>query len=632
MRRPSCFHSALPLAGQQLVKALLPVDLQGVLPAGRGSHNLPPSGIDLALYTPYKHGTAHHSRAGGTAMTDQHSRFQFSFPLWLLIGVGLMLVLPSVWGTQAREQLPYSDFKTMLRQGRIAQVQIDEHTLHGTLRPISDTKKVPLQSFVTVRVEDPGLLHDLEAQGVQYRGQYDNTVLKTLLAWLIPLSLAIVIWALLLRRMSFGQGVLRFGKSRARVYVEPTTDVTFADVADAEEAKEELLEIVDFLRQPEKYVTLGGRIPKGVLLVGPPGTGKTLLARAVAGEAHVPFFSLSGSDFVEMFVGVGAARVRDLFTQAENKAPCIVFIDELDALGKTRAGAVTGSHDEREQTLNQLLVEMDGFDPNRGVILMAATNRPETLDPALLRPGRFDRTVVVDRPDINGREAILKVHIREVRLGDDVDLRRVASLTPGLVGADLANLVNEAALRAGRAGKPLVAMADFEEAVERCAVGLERKSRIMNADEKQRVAYHEAGHALVSCLLPNTHPVHKISIIPRGVGALGYVLSRPDEDRYLITKAELVSKIKVALGGTVAEELVFEGISNGATSDLEQAINIARRMVKQFGMSRLGRVCYQEHGGPGFLNGQGGGPEGERAYSEETAREIDVEVRQIIEA
>src|SRR5262249_1462134 len=316
----------------------------------------------------------HHSRAGGTAMPDQRSRFQFSLPLWLLIGVGFMLVLPSLWGTPARERLPYSEFKTMLRQGRIAQVQIDEHTLHGTLRPTSNTKKVPPQSFVTVRVEDPGLLHDLEAQGVQYRAQYENTVLKTLLAWLIPLSLAIVIWAFLLRRMSFGQGVMQFGKSRARVYVEPTTDVTFADGADAEEAKEELLEIGEFLRQPKKYVTLGGRIPKGVLLVGPPGTGKTLLARAVAGEAHVPFFSLSGSDFVEMFVGVGAARVRDLFKQAQEKAPCIVFIDELDAVGKARGISPMQHNDEREQTLNQLLSEMDGFDPYKGIIILAATN------------------------------------------------------------------------------------------------------------------------------------------------------------------------------------------------------------------------------------------------------------------
>ena len=376
-------------------------------------------------------------------------------------------------------------------------------------------------------------------------------------------------------------------------------------MAGIDEAVAELREVVDFLKTPEKYQALGGRIPKGVLLVGPPGTGKTLLAKAVAGEADVPFFSLSGSDFVEMFVGVGAARVRDLFAQAESRAPCIIFIDELDALGKTRAGMAVGGHDEREQTLNQLLVEMDGFESNRGVIIMAATNRPETLDAALLRPGRFDRTVVVDRPDIVGREAILKVHARNVRLGPDVDLRRVAALTPGSVGADLANLVNEAALMAARGGKDVVGMAEFDEAVERGAVGLERKSRIMNADEKQRVAYHEAGHALVACSLPNTSPVHKVSIIPRGVGALGYVLSRPEEDRYLVTQSELESQIKVALGGTLAEELVYREISNGATSDLEQASRIARSMVKEFGMSRLGRVNFHERSGGRFPQRRG---------------------------
>ncbi|HMF13163.1 MAG TPA: ATP-dependent zinc metalloprotease FtsH, partial [Gemmataceae bacterium] len=420
-----------------------------------------------------------------------------------------------------------------------------------------------------------------------------------------------------------------FAKSRPKVYEKDERRVTFEDVAANEEAVAELREVVEFLRTPEKFQALGGRIPKGVLLAGPPGTGKTLLAKAVAGEAEVPFFSLSGSDFVEMFVGVGAARVRDLFAQGENRAPCIIFIDELDALGKTRGGTVVGGHDEREQTLNQLLVEMDGFDSNRGVIIMAATNRPETLDAALLRPGRFDRTVVVDRPDIKGREAILKVHVRHVKLGDDVDLRRVAALTPGTVGADLANLVNEAALMAARAGKETVTMAEFNEAVDRNAIGLERKSRIMLPEEKQRVAYHEAGHALVSCALPNTDPVHKISIIPRGVGTLGYVLRRPEDDRMLMTQSELESHIKVALGGTIAEELVYREISNGATSDLEKCSQIARNMVKQFGMSRLGRVCLQEQSGPGFLPGapwQEGRP-----YSEQTAREIDEEVRRILD-
>src|SRR5262245_47869445 len=374
----------------------------------------------------------------------------------------------------------------------------------------------------------------------------------------------------LLRWLMGGQSPLTFGRSRHKLYAQKDLKITFEDVAGIDEAVAELREIVDFLKTPEKYQALGGRIPKGVLLVGPPGTGKTLLARAVAGEAEVPFFSLSGSDFVEMFVGVGAARVRDLFAQGENRAPCIIFIDELDALGKTRGGTVVGGHDEREQTLNQLLVEMDGFDSNRGVILMAATNRPETLDAALLRPGRFDRTVVVDRPDIKGREAILKVHVRHVKLGDDVDLRRVAALTPGSVGADLANLVNEAALMAARGGKETVAMAEFNEAIERAAIGLERKSRIMLPEEKQRVAYHEAGHALVACALPNTDPVHKISIIPRGVGVGGYVLQRPDDDRMVTTKSELESHIKVFLGGTVAEEITYREISTGAANDLER--------------------------------------------------------------
>ncbi len=494
------------------------------------------------------------------------------------------------------------------------------------------TRVVPFRT-VRVGLENDQALHPLlkEAVGPGYEGADEDSMLKTVgsvvptILFVTALGLTLVLAA----RWVTGGSALGFGRSRAKVYVQKDVPVTFHDVAGIDEAVAELREVVDFLKKPQKYQALGGRIPKGVLLVGPPGTGKTLLAKAVAGEAEVPFFSLSGSDFVEMFVGVGAARVRDLFGQAESKAPCIIFIDELDALGKTRTGAAIGGHDEREQTLNQLLVEMDGFGSNSGVILMAATNRPETLDAALLRPGRFDRTVVVDRPDILGREAILKVHVRDVRLGPDVDLRRVAGLTPGTVGADLANLVNEAALMAARAGKDTVSMAEFEEAVERGAVGLERKSRIMNADEKQRVAYHEAGHALVACSLPNTYPVHKISIIPRGPGALGYVLSRPDEDRYLVTQSELESKIKVALGGTVAEELVFREISNGATSDLEQASRIARSMVKEFGMSRLGRVNFQDRAGPTFLPGAGG--DAGRDYSERTAREIDLEVRKIIE-
>lgn len=439
----------------------------------------------------------------------------------------------------------------------------------------------------------------------------------------------VVVGFLLVRWLAGGQSPLSFGRSRHRVYAQKDLRITFTDVAGIDEAVAELREVVDFLQRPDRYQALGGRIPKGVLLIGPPGTGKTLLAKAVAGEADVPFFSLSGSDFVEMFVGVGAARVRDLFGQAESRAPCIIFIDELDALGKSRGGMATGSHDEREQTLNQLLVEMDGFESNRGVIIMAATNRPEMLDAALLRAGRFDRTVVVDRPDINGREAILKVHVRNIKLGPDVDLRHVASLTPGSVGADLANIVNEAALIAARREKEAVGMREFDEAVERGAVGLERKSRIMKQEEKERIAYHEAGHALVACALPNTDPVHKVSIIPRGVGALGYVLSRPEDDRHLMTQSELENHIKIALGGTMAEELIYGEISNGATSDLEKVSAIARRMVKEFGMSRLGRIFYREQDKAGFL--PSAMLDGHREYSEETAGAIDREVQSIID-
>jgi cell division protease FtsH len=493
--------------------------------------------------------------------------------------------------------------------------------------------KVPFRTLRLGLEDDQDLYKLLKTASIDYKGEEDDALSRgiyNIVTMVILLGVVLVGGFMLFRWLSGAGSPLTFGRSRHKVYAQKDLQITFKDVAGIDEAVAELREVVDFLKRPNKYQALGGRIPKGVLLVGPPGTGKTLLAKAVAGEADVPFFSLSGSDFVEMFVGVGAARVRDLFAQGEARAPCIIFIDELDALGKTRGGAAIGGHDEREQTLNQLLVEMDGFASNRGVIIMAATNRPETLDPALLRPGRFDRTVVVDRPDITGREAILKVHIRNVRLGSDVDLRRIASLTPGSVGADLANLVNEAALMAARSSKEAVTMAEFNEAVERAAIGLERKSRIMQPDEKQRVAYHEAGHALVACALPNTDPVHKISIIPRGVGALGYVLRRPEDDRMLTTQSELESHIKVALGGTIAEELIYREISNGATSDLEKSSQIARSMVREYGMSRMGRVSFLEQGGPGFLNGAFGA-DGPRDYSEHTAREIDVEVRKIID-
>lgn len=446
---------------------------------------------------------------------------------------------------------------------------------------------------------------------------------------LLLTALLIVFFIIMMRRLSGAGSPMSFGRSKGKLYAQEDLGVSFDDVAGIDEAVEEVKEVVDFLRSPDKYQKLGGRIPKGVLLVGPPGTGKTLLAKAVAGEADVPFFSLSGSDFVEMFVGVGAARVRDMFQQAEAKAPCIIFIDELDALGKTRGSSIIGGHDEREQTLNALLVEMDGFDSNAGVIVMAATNRPEILDQALLRPGRFDRHVLVDRPDLRGREAILKVHVKSVKLDDSVKLEQVAAITPGFVGADLANLVNEGALLAARAEKSTVCMDEFNEGVERVTAGLEKKQRVMNVDEKQRVAYHEAGHALVASSLPNTDPVHKVSIIPRGLAALGYTMQRPQGDRFLMTQSELESRIQVLLAGTIAEELVYVDISTGAQNDLERATEIARSMVMEYGMSRLGRVNYRESSRSPFL--ATGGDEPLRSHSERTAREIDEEVKRIID-
>ncbi len=445
---------------------------------------------------------------------------------------------------------------------------------------------------------------------------------------LFSVALLILFW-LMIRRLGGSGSPMQFGRSRGKLHAEEELEVSFTDAAGIDEAVEEVKEVVDFLKSPEKFQKLGGRIPKGVLLVGPPGTGKTLLAKAIAGEAGVPFFSLSGSDFVEMYVGVGAARVRDMFQQAQVKAPCIIFIDELDALGKSRGGNIADRHDEREQTLNALLVEMDGFSSNSGVIVVAATNRPETLDQALLRPGRFDRNVLVDRPDVRGRESILKVHVKNVKLGEDVDLKKVASISPGFVGADLANLVNEAALRAARDGKSSVDMQDFDEGVERVTAGLEKKQRVMNEEEKHRVAYHEAGHALVAYSLPNTDPVHKVSIIPRGIAALGYTMQRPEEDRYLMTQAELESRIQVLLAGTIAEEIVYCDISTGAQNDLERATEIACSMVAEYGMSRMGRINFKESNRSAFL-AAGGGVERLRSISEKTQREIDEEVGRII--
>ncbi len=563
---------------------------------------------------------------------------------WL--GIFLILTLAVLWFVHWESPgvtLPYSQFETILHDPSVTfkNVKVRPSDIRGEIvthdRVCGDADHPIHETSVSFRTPRGGMEYDttdlkkaLQAAGVAFAAEDEDggaRLLSSVLNGLLLFGSIALLGFLMVRWFNGANSPLTFGRSRHKVYSRSDLATNFQDVAGIDEAVAELREVVDFLKNPTMYQSLGGHIPKGVLLVGPPGTGKTLLAKAVAGEAEAPFFSLSGSDFVEMFVGVGAARVRDLFAQAEKNAPCIIFIDELDALGKARAGNMPGSHDEREQTLNQLLVEMDGFDSNRGVIIMGATNRPETLDSALLRPGRFDRQVVVDRPDIVGREAILKVHTRKVRLGEDVDLRHVAGLTPGLVGADLANLVNEAALMAARNKKEVVTMAEFDEAVERGAVGLKRQSRIMQDDEKQRVAYHEAGHALIACALPNTHPVHKVSIIPRGVGALGYVLRRPEDDRYLMTQSELESHIKVALGGTLAEELIYREISNGATSDLQEASRIARSMVKEFGMSRLGRIHFREGNGAAFLSGSG---EESRSYSEHTAREIDLEISKII--
>jgi cell division protease FtsH len=504
----------------------------------------------------------------------------------------------------------------------------DSQTVQGK---IVDPEKpsVEAKDFYTIRVEDPGLVKELEEKGIKFVGTAETSWLGNLLIWMFPLLLLFFLFRIFYQRMGPPQGLLSVGRSKAKLYVQDETKTTFDDVAGVDEAKEELQEVVEFLRNPQKFQMLGGKIPKGVLLVGPPGTGKTLLARAVAGEAKVPFFSISGSEFVEMFVGVGAARVRDLFQQAMARAPCIVFIDELDALGKARGISPSVSHDEREQTLNQLLAEMDGFDPRKGVIIVAATNRPEILDSALLRPGRFDRQVLVDRPDVRGREAILQVHGKNVKLSPRVDLKIIAARTPGFAGADLANVINEAALLAARRNKDEVEMADLDEAIDRVLAGLEKKARVISAKEKEIVAYHESGHALVASSLPQTDPVHKVSIIPRGIAALGYTLQLPTEDRYLLTRSELLERLTVLLGGRCAEELIFQEVSTGAQDDLLKATDMARRMVAAYGMSeRLGPVSFEQHRRPLFL------PESlppVRDYAEETARAIDEEVKVLLE-
>lgn len=525
--------------------------------------------------------------------------------------------------------IPYSEFETLLKTNGVKNLVISDKTIRGELTEPQGNKKV----FVTSRVE-PELVKDLAGSGVTYTREIENTFLRDLMSWVIPTLIFIGLWFYLSRRMLDRGGVgglMSVGKSRAKLYVETDIKITFEDVAGVEEAKAELREVVEFLKSPEEYGRLGARMPKGILLVGPPGTGKTLLAKAVAGEAKVPFFSISGSEFVEMFVGVGAARVRDLFEQARQKAPCIIFIDELDALGKMRApGMISGGHDEKEQTLNQLLAELDGFDTRSGVVLLAATNRPEILDPALLRAGRFDRQVLVDRPDKSGRESILKVHLKKILASTILNIEHIAGLTSGFTGADLANLVNEAALAATRRKSQIVEEEDFVVAIERIVAGLEKKNRLLSSKEKSIVAHHEMGHALVACVLPGTDKVQKVSIIPHGMGALGYTIQRPLEDRYLMTEEELLNKMAVLLGGRMAERLVFGEISTGAADDLVKVTNIAEALVTRYGMSpELGNVVFEQQA-PTFLERPYMGVE-HRYHSEESARIIDAEVRRLVE-
>ena len=551
------------------------------------------------------------------------------FSIWYFVMAFLLFsYLQQNFFSAKVETIPYSQFKQYITEGSLSKLTIGPENIKGTLKGRGE-KLDQNQAFTTVRVNDPDLVKDLDDHKVSYSGHYENKFLSSILSWIIPIGIFVLIWRYAMKKMGPGMGVMSFGKSKAKIFAESETKITFTDVAGIDEAEEELQEVVEFLSNPGKFQKLGGRIPKGVLLVGPPGTGKTLLARAVAGEAKVPFFSISGSEFVEMFVGVGAARVRDLFAQATGQAPCIIFIDELDALGKARGMNAMGGHDEREQTLNQLLVEMDGFETNKGVIIMAATNRPEILDPALLRPGRFDRQVLVDRPDINGREAILKIHSKNVLLGPGVDLHKLAGRTPGFVGADLANLINEAALLAARKNKDKVEPAEFDEAIDRVVGGLQKKNRVMNSQEKEIVAFHESGHAIVAESVEHADPVHKISVIPRGIAALGYTQQQPTEDRYLMTRSELLDRLAVLLGGRVAEELVFGEISTGAQNDLQRATDIARSMVTEYGMSdRLGLVSYERARQPMFL------PESfvpNKTYSEEKAGQIDEEISRVVE-
>jgi cell division protease FtsH len=556
----------------------------------------------------------------GPLASRPSSSVWYGLALLVLLGVAQLY-----FAAPAGRSIPYSEFKSLVREGQVADISISDQSIHGTLKNAEKDKAL----FTTTRVEDPKLAEELDAKGVKYTGEAANRWLPDLLGWVLPLLFFVGIWGFFFRRMSGAEGgVMSFARSKGKLYVDDEVKVKFSDVAGVDEAENELKEIVEFLKTPSKYTNLGGKIPKGVLLVGPPGTGKTLLARAVAGEAHVPFFSMTGSEFVEMFVGVGAARIRDLFQQAEAKAPCIVFIDELDALGKARTQSPFGSHEEREQTLNQLLAEMDGFDSRKGVIIMAATNRPEVLDAALLRPGRFDRQVLVDKPDIKGREEILRIHVKNVKIAPDADLRVVAARTAGFAGADLANLVNEAALLAARHDKTSVGMVEFESAMDRLIAGLEKK-RVMSVKERRIVAYHECGHAIVATALPGLDPVHKISIVQRGFGALGYTMQLPLEDRYLMTRTELLAQLAVLLGGRTAEEIALGEISTGASNDLQRATDIARAMVTEYGMSdALGAINFDGSKRPRFLDVQMGGERG--LHGEDTAKQIDAEIKRIL--
>jgi cell division protease FtsH len=559
---------------------------------------------------------------------DKQAKFHVWYFVAAFIGV---LLLQALWSqSQKTEEIPYSRFQELLKAGQVEEVVVAANTIYGTLKaePSGESKR-----FVTNRV-DPGLAAELQQYHVRYGGALENTLLRDILSWIIPVLLFFVLWMFVFRKIAEKQGLGGFmtvGRSKAKIYVEKDTKVTFADVAGVDEAKTELQEVVGFLKEPGRYGRLGGRVPRGVLLVGPPGTGKTLLARAVAGEAGVPFFSISGAEFVELFVGVGAARVRDLFEQARAKAPAIIFIDELDALGRARAPfAFGGGNDEKEQTLNQLLAELDGFDPSTGLVLLAATNRPEILDPALLRAGRFDRQVLVDRPDKIGRVQILGIHLKKAKIASDVKPEDIAALTPGFSGADIANLVNEAALLATRRGGEAVTMADFTAAIERIVAGLEKRNRLLNPHERKVVAHHEMGHALVALSLPGGDVVHKVSIIPRGIGSLGYTIQRPTEDRYLMSREELETKMAVLLGGRAAERLIFDALSTGAADDLAKATDIARAMATRYGMvESLGQIVYDREQ-PSFLAGPVM-PQ-PREFSEATAREIDCAERILVEA